>query len=94
MSDGMTAGKVLRKLNAGLYARAVWPEDQAFYMTHSFTLDEEVSPEALQKALDAAVRVWPYMALAVVKQDKAYVLAENDREFVIRGTGERIEPST
>ena len=30
--------KALRKLNAGLYARSVWPEDQAFYMTHSFTL--------------------------------------------------------
>ena len=88
------AGEVLRKLNAGLYARAVWPEDQAFYMTHSFTLDEEVSPEALKKALDAAVRVWPYMALAVVKQDRAYVLTENSLDFVICETGRRIEPST
>ena len=88
------AGKVLRKLNAGLYARAVWPEDAAFYMTHSFTLDEDVSGEALKKALDATLRVWPYLALAVVKKDRTYVLAENDLEFVIRRTGERIEPST
>lgn len=87
-------GKVLRKLNAGLYARAAWPEDQAFYMTHSFTLEEEVSPESLKKALDLTLRVYPYLALAVVKQNRAYVLAENDLAFVIRRTGERIEPST
>ena len=86
--------KALRKLNAGLYARSVWPEDQAFYMTHSFTLDEDVSPDALKKALDAAIQVWPYMALSVVKQDRTYVLKENGLEFVIRETGERIEPST
>lgn len=94
MNEDLMTGKVLRKLNAGLYARAAWPEDQAFYMTHSFTLDEEVSPEALQKALDSTLRVWPYLALAVVKQDRAYVLAENSLAFVIRETGERIEPST
>ena len=88
------AGKVLRKLNAGLYARAVWPEDRAFYMTHSFTLDEEVSEEALKKALDQTLQVYPYMTLAAVKKDKAYVLAENDLDFVICRTGERIEPST
>ena len=72
--------KALRKLNAGLYARSVWPEDQAFYMTHSFTLDEDVSPDALKKALDAAIQVWPYMALSVVKQDRTYVLKENGLE--------------
>lgn len=88
------AGKVLRKLNAGLYARAVWPEDQAFYMTHSFTLDENVSPEALKKALDAVLRIYPYLALTVVKQDRTYVLAENGLDFVIRRTLDRVEPST
>lgn len=88
------AGKVLRKLNAGLYARAAWPEDRAFYMTHSFTLDEEVSPGALKKALDSTLQVWPYLTLAVVKQDRTYVLAENSLDFVIRRTGEIIEPST
>ena len=94
MSDEMMTGKILRKLNAGLFARAVWPEDQPFYMTHSFTLDEEVSPEALKKALDATLQVWPYLALAVVKKDGAYYLAENSLDFVIRRTADRIEPST
>ena len=94
MSDELMTGKILRKLNAGLYARAAWPEDQAFYMTHSFTLDEEVSSEALKKALDSTLRVWPYLALAAVKKDGAYWLAENDLDFVIRRTAERIEPST
>ena len=87
-------GKVLRNLNAGLYPRAVWPEDQAFYMTHSFTLQETVSYEALKEALDRTLRLYPYMTLAVVKRDRAYVLAENDLDFVIRETAERIEPST
>ena len=94
MSDEMMTGKVLRKLNAGLYARAVWPEGQPFFMTHSFTLDEDVSPEALEKALDATLQVWPYLALAVMKKDGAYCLAENSLDFVIRRTAERIEPST
>ena len=93
-NEELVREKALRKLNAGLYARSVWPEDQAFYMTHSFTLDEDVSPDALKKALDAAIQVWPYMALSVVKQDRTYVLKENGLEFVIRETGERIEPST
>ena len=94
MSDEMMTGKILRKLNAGLYARAVWPEGKPFYMTHSFTLDEEVSPEALKKALDATLQVWPYLTLAVVKKDGAYYLAENSLDFVIRRTADRIEPST
>ena len=94
MSDEMMTGKILRKLNAGLYARAVWPEGKPFYMTHSFTLDEEVSPEALQKALDSTLQVWPYLTLAVVKKDGAYYLAENSLDFVIRRTADRIEPST
>ena len=94
MSDEMMTGKILRKLNAGLFARAVWPEGQPFYMTHSFTLDEEVSPEALKKALDATLQVWPYLTLAVVKKDGAYYLAENSLDFVIRRTADRIEPST
>ena len=93
MSDEIMTGKILRKLNAGLYARAVWPEGQPFFMTHSFTLDEEVSAEALKKALDATLQVWPYLALAVVKKDGAYYLAENSLDFVIRRTPERIEPS-
>ena len=94
MSDEMMTGKILRKLNAGLFARAVWPEGQPFYMTHSFTLDEEVSPEALKKALDATLQVWPYLTLAVVKKDGVYYLAENSLDFVIRRTADRIEPST
>ena len=94
MSDEMMTGKILRKLNAGLFARAVWLEGQPFYMTHSFTLDEEVSPEALKKALDATLQVWPYLTLAVVKKDGAYYLAENSLDFVIRRTADRIEPST
>ena len=94
MSDEMMTGKILRKLNAGLYARAVWPEGKPFFMTHSFTLDEEVSPEALQKALDSTLQVWPYLTLAVVKKDGAYYLAENSLDFVIRRTADRIEPST
>lgn len=94
MSDEMMTGKILRKLNAGLFARAAWPEGQPFYMTHSFTLDEEVSPEALKKALDATLQVWPYLTLAVVKKDGAYYLAENSLDFVIRRTADRIEPST
>ena len=94
MSDEMMTGKILRKLNAGLFARAVWPEGQPFYMTHSFTLDEEVSPEALKKALDATLQVWPYLTLAVVKKDGAYYLSENSLDFVIRRTADRIEPST
>ena len=65
-----------------------------FFMTHSFTLDEEVSPEALQKALDSTLQVWPYLTLAVVKKDGAYYLAENSLDFVIRRTADRIEPST
>ena len=94
MSDEMMTGKILRKLNAGLYARAVWPEGQPFFMTHSFTLDEEISQEALQKALDSTLQVWPYLTLAVVKKDGTYYLAENDLDFVIRRTADRIEPST
>ena len=94
MSDEIMTGKILRKLNAGLYARAVWPEGKPFFMTHSFTLDEEVSPEALKKALDATLQVWPYLTLAVVKKDGAYYLSENSLDFVIRRTADRIEPST
>ena len=61
-NEELTREKTLRKLNAGLYARSVWPEDQAFYMTHSFTLDEDVSPDALKRPWTLPYRsgrTWP-----------------------------------
>lgn len=85
--------KVVRPLGAGVFARAVYPENKAFYMTYSFDMEDTVSPNALKVALDKTMQVYPYFTYAIVKRNRVYYLVENPLDFVIKETDEIIEPS-
>lgn len=85
---------ICRPLFAGIFARAAYPEDSPFYITNAFVLDEYVSDQAVRSAWDKTMQVWPYFTRATVKRDRAYYLVENPLDFVIRETGEIVEPST
>ncbi len=91
--DPRTEGwNVIRPLTAGMFARGTYPTDKAFFMTYRYDLKESVDPDALKQAWDKTLKVYPYVGYAVVTRGSRLVLAENPLPFVIKETGEVIEP--
>ncbi|SKB69957.1 hypothetical protein SAMN06296386_10446 [Lachnospiraceae bacterium] len=84
--------KEIRPVTAGMFARGVYPTSKAFFMTSRFDLNEKVDPDAVRKAWDKTLKVYPYMSYAVATRAGKLVLLENDRPFVIEETSEVIEP--
>ncbi len=90
--DPMTEGwKEIRPITAGMFARAAYPSDKAFFMTYRFDLKEAVDPDALKAAWEKTLKVYPYMGYAVVPRDNRLLLTENPLPFVFRETGENVE---
>lgn len=91
--DPMTEDwKETRHMTAGMFARAAYPSDKAFFMTYRFDLAEIVCPDALRQAWEKTLAVYPYMSWAVVARNGRLIMTENPLPFVIRETGEVIEP--
>ena len=86
--------KEIRPVTAGMFARGAYPTDKAFFMTYRFDLKEGIDPEALSIAWEKTTKVYPYVTYATVIRRSQLVLAEDPLPFVIRETGEVIEPST
>ena len=84
--------KEIRPVTAGMFARGAYPTSKAFYMTYRFDLSENVDPEAVRKAWDSTIKIYPYMSYAVTIRRKILYLTENPLPFVIKETGEVIEP--
>ena len=84
--------KEIKQITAGMFARAAYPAEKAFFMTYRFDLAEPVNPDALQQAWEKTMTVYPYMRYAVVPRNGRLVLTENPLPFVIRETGEIVEP--
>lgn len=93
--DPRTEGwKEIRPVTAGMFARAAYPTDKAFYMTYRFDLKESVDLKAVKQAWEKTTVVYPYVTYATVVRRSTLVLSENPLPFVIKETGEVIEPST
>ena len=91
--DPMTEDwKEVKQITAGMFARAAYPSDKAFFMTYRFDLAEAVNPDALKQAWEKTLTVYPYMGYAVVPRGKKLVLTENPLPFVFKETGEIVEP--
>ena len=91
--DPMTEDwKEIKQITAGMFARAAYPSEKAFVMTYRFDLAETVDPDAIKQAWDKTLVVYPYMSYAVVPRDKRLLLTENPLPFVIKETGEIVEP--
>ena len=84
--------KEIKQITAGMFARAAYPAEKAFFMTYRFDLAEPVNPDALQQAWEKTMTVYPYMRYAVVPRNGRLVLTENPLPFVFRETGEIVEP--
>ena len=84
--------KMIRPVSAGMFARGVYPTRKAFYMTYRFDLSDSVNPDAISKAWDKTLSVYPYMSYAVGIREGKLVFLENDLPFVISETGEVVEP--
>jgi len=84
--------KEVKQITAGMFARAAYPTEKAFFMTYRFDLSEAVDPDALKQAWEKTLTVYPYMRYAVVARNGRLVLTENPLPFVIRETGEIVEP--
>ena len=79
-------------MTAGMFARAAYPTEKAFFMTYRFDLAENVCPDAVRQAWEKTLAVYPYMGWAVVARNGRLIMTENPLPFVIRETGEVIEP--
>ncbi len=91
--DPMTEDwKEIKQITAGMFARAAYPSDKAFFMTYRFDLAESVNPDVIKDAWDKTLMVYPYMSYAVVARDGRMLLTENPLPFVIKETGEIVEP--
>ena len=77
---------------AGMYARAAYPTQKAFYITCRFELDQPADGELLRIAWNKTVNVYPCLSWAVILKNGKYVMAGNDLPFIIRETEEIIEP--
>ena len=84
--------KEIRPITAGMFARGVYPTRKAFFMTYRFDMKDTVSPEAVKKAWDETLKVYPYMKHAVATRCGRLVLLENNLPFVIKETSEVVEP--
>ena len=84
--------KEIKQITAGMFARAAYPSNKAFFMTYRFDLSECVDPEALKQAWIKTLTVYPYMGYAVVPRNMKLLLTENPLPFVFKETGEIVEP--
>ena len=84
--------KEIKPITAGMFCRAAYPTNKAFFMTYRFDLAEAVDPAALKTAWEKTLTVYPYMRYAVVARNGRLLLTENPLPFVIEETGEIIEP--
>ncbi len=91
---GTEGWKAVRPLGAGVFARAAYPEEKAFYITFRFRMDDPVSEGAIRDAWEKTMKVYPYFTRAVVKRSRIYYITENPLEFVINDTVDVIEPGT
>lgn len=69
--------KEVKQITAGMFARAAYPSEKAFFMTYRFDLAEAVDPDALKQAWEKTLTVYPYMGYAVVARNGRLVLTEN-----------------
>lgn len=84
--------KEIRPITAGMFARAAYPTNKAFYMTYRFDLAEAVDVDVLKKAWDKTLVAYPYMSYAVVPRNSKLLLTENPLPFVFKESAEVIEP--
>ena len=84
--------KEIKQITAGMFCRAAYPTNKAFFMTYRFDLAETVDPAALKQAWEKTLTVYPYMSYAVVARSGRLLLTENPLPFVFEETGEIIEP--
>lgn len=82
----------VKVVTAGMFARAAYPCEKAFFMTYRFDLADSVDPDTIRQAWDKTLKVYPYMSYAVVSRNGKLLLTENPLPFVIRETGEVVEP--
>ena len=91
--DPMTEDwKEIKQITAGMFCRAAYPTSKAFFMTYRFDLAEAVNADAVKRAWEKTLTVYPYMRYAVVPRNGRLLLTENPLPFVIEETGEIIEP--
>ena len=84
--------KEVGSVTAGMFARATYPTNKAFFMTYRFDLAEPVRDEVLRDAWDKTLKVYSYLSYAVVARYGKLVMTENPLPFVFRETGEVVEP--
>ena len=84
--------KEVKQITAGMFARAAYPSEKAFFMTCRFDLAQAIDPDALKAAWEKTLTVYPYMSYAVVPRNGRLLLTENPLPFVFRETGEIFEP--
>lgn len=84
--------KEIRPVTAGMFAKGTYLSNKAFYMTFRFDMAEKVCPEAVKRAWDKTISVYPYVSYAVGTRNGSLVLLENKLPFVIAETAEVIEP--
>ena len=90
--DYMLTWKEIRPVTAGMFAKGVYWSNRAFYMIFRFELAEKVSPEAIRKAWEKTIAIYPYVTYAEAVSDGKLVLLENELPFVIEETDKAIEP--
>ena len=91
--DPMTEDwKEVRQVTAGMISRAAYPTSKAFFITYRFDLAEKVCPDKVMEAWNKTLKVYPYMSYGVIARNGRLVLTENPLPFIIRETGEVIEP--
>ncbi len=84
--------KEIRPVTAGMFAKGSYLTDRAFFMTYRFDMAEKVCPEAIRKAWDKTIKIYPYVTYAEATRNGKLVLLENKLPFVIEETSEIIEP--
>ena len=82
----------VKKITAGMFARGAYPSSKAFFMTYRFDLTEAVNPDIIKEAWDKTLICYPYMSYAVVARESKLLLTKNPLPFVIKETGEIVEP--
>ncbi|MCR5022882.1 MAG: hypothetical protein K6A90_00930 [Lachnospiraceae bacterium] len=84
--------KEICPVTAGMFTKGAYLTNKAFYMTYRFDMAEKVCPEAIRKAWDKTIAIYPYVTYAEATRDGKLVLLENPLPFVIEETSEVIEP--
>ena len=84
--------KEIRPVTAGMFAKGAYLTNKAFFMTYRFDMAEKVCPEAIKKAWDKTIAIYPYVTYAEATRNGKLVLLENKLPFVIEETSEVIEP--